>query len=264
MADTDPPPEDPDDWFAGSDDDAPGTATSFESRAATVENAAAADDWLEGRRTRRTTRKPAATPNVAAAKLAAAALLAVALIVAGLAFAGVFSSGGKQATTVSTRTGTTTSTATTPTTPTTPTVQVPPAPTAATKPGDSGTQVKVLQRALARLGYRTGPVDGSYGPVTQAAVTSFQTAKKLTVDGIVGPRDAARAAPGAGGSCADALTSGARRGTSGRVQAQSSRTSSRSTASAPATTQSAWVRPGLRARRRRLTRGEVAAARPDA
>jgi hypothetical protein len=187
MADTDPPPEDPDDWFAGSDDDAKGSVTSIESRA-TVENAAAADDWLEGRRARRTTRKPAAKPNVGAAKLAASGLLAVALIVAGLAFAGVFSSGGKQSTTLSTETGTTTSsTTTTPTTATTPTVQVPPAPTAALKPGDSGTQVKVLQRALARLGYRAGPVDGSYGPITQAAVTSFQTGKKLKVDGIVGP-----------------------------------------------------------------------------
>ena len=61
------------------------------------------------------------------------------------------------------------------------------APTATLKPGDNGAQVKVLQRALAHLGYAPGSVDGDYGPSTIAAVKRFQQASKLTADGIVGP-----------------------------------------------------------------------------
>jgi peptidoglycan hydrolase-like protein with peptidoglycan-binding domain len=45
--------------------------------------------------------------------------------------------------------------------------------------------VKQLQAALKRLGYEVG-VDGDFGPGTEAAVTSLQSARKLDADGIVG------------------------------------------------------------------------------
>ena len=47
---------------------------------------------------------------------------------------------------------------------------------------------RALQKALADVGCYTGPVDGVYGPVTDAAIRSFQQAKGLTVDGVVGPQ----------------------------------------------------------------------------
>jgi peptidoglycan hydrolase-like protein with peptidoglycan-binding domain len=43
------------------------------------------------------------------------------------------------------------------------------------KPGDTGVQVKVLQRALASLGYSAGAVDGQYGPATKQAVAATNT-----------------------------------------------------------------------------------------
>ncbi len=47
--------------------------------------------------------------------------------------------------------------------------------------------MKLLQRALARLGYSPGTIDGQYGPSTTQAVSRFQRAKGLTEDGILGP-----------------------------------------------------------------------------
>src|SRR5437764_5906029 len=61
-----------------------------------------------------------------------------------------------------------------------------PAPAQTLKPGDTGSQVKTLQRALAALGYSPGTPDGDYGPSTQNAVERFQVAKGLAEDGIVG------------------------------------------------------------------------------
>jgi hypothetical protein len=49
-----------------------------------------------------------------------------------------------------------------------------------------GDLVVWAQEHLATAGY-TIPIDGDYGPTTQSAVESFQTAKGLTADGIVGP-----------------------------------------------------------------------------
>jgi peptidoglycan hydrolase-like protein with peptidoglycan-binding domain/DNA invertase Pin-like site-specific DNA recombinase len=48
--------------------------------------------------------------------------------------------------------------------------------------------VRVVQRTLRRLGWQPGPVDGLYGPRTEAAVTRFQAAARVAADGIVGPQ----------------------------------------------------------------------------
>ncbi|MHC1694387.1 MAG: M14 family zinc carboxypeptidase [Eubacteriales bacterium] len=50
----------------------------------------------------------------------------------------------------------------------------------------NGPEVELLQLALKRAGYYTGKLDGSFGPLTQAAVLRFQTAQGLTRDGVVG------------------------------------------------------------------------------
>jgi len=47
--------------------------------------------------------------------------------------------------------------------------------------------VRAVQRELHRLGWQPGPVDGLYGPLTEAAVTRFQAAAAVAADGIVGP-----------------------------------------------------------------------------
>lgn len=52
--------------------------------------------------------------------------------------------------------------------------------------GDSGEEVRILQMKLNKLG-ATLLVDGEFGPLTEAAVRTFQTAKGLTPDGVVGP-----------------------------------------------------------------------------
>lgn len=62
--------------------------------------------------------------------------------------------------------------------------------------GSTGPAVKRLQEDLISVGY--GPednaVDGSFGPMTERAVRNFQTAYKLTVDGIAGPKTQAKLA----------------------------------------------------------------------
>jgi peptidoglycan hydrolase-like protein with peptidoglycan-binding domain len=55
-------------------------------------------------------------------------------------------------------------------------------------------RVRALQRRLTRAGYPPGPIDGRYGPRTQQAVTRFQAAHGLAVDGIAGPQTVARLA----------------------------------------------------------------------
>jgi hypothetical protein len=44
--------------------------------------------------------------------------------------------------------------------------------------------VRVLQRRLTGLGFAPGPIDGRYGPLTTHAVERFQTARRLTVNGV--------------------------------------------------------------------------------
>ncbi len=55
-----------------------------------------------------------------------------------------------------------------------------------TSPLLRGPDVLAVQRRLAALGYEPGPLDGVYGPATAAAVTAFQRAAGIAVDGIVG------------------------------------------------------------------------------
>ena len=54
------------------------------------------------------------------------------------------------------------------------------------KMGSRSDAVKALQEKLNALGYDCGTVDGIFGAKTLAAVKAFQTAKSLSVDGIVG------------------------------------------------------------------------------
>ena len=53
---------------------------------------------------------------------------------------------------------------------------------------DGAPQVREVQRTLRGLGWRPGPVDGLYGPQTEAAVSRFQAATHVGIDGIVGPQ----------------------------------------------------------------------------
>jgi hypothetical protein len=187
-------PADPDDWFGeffgGSSPRRSGSAVEPQAPASEEPGA---DDWLD--------REPdAGRPEESndgftiklGTLLVAGAVIVVLLIVGGLALAGVFSGGSKHPPTSPTTAPTVTTTPTTPTTTATTTTPSTPsalrAPASTLKPGDQGAQVKLLQRALARLGYATGAVDGDYGPSTKAALTRFQTAAKLTADGVLGPQ----------------------------------------------------------------------------
>jgi len=52
--------------------------------------------------------------------------------------------------------------------------------------GSSGTAVRQLQEALKEAGHDPGPIDGEFGPATEAAVRAFQQEKEIAVDGVVG------------------------------------------------------------------------------
>jgi Putative peptidoglycan binding domain len=162
--------DDRDDWFADVD--------GSDQQALDADPASAEDDWLA----------PAAPiarrrpfPRTRVLVVAGAA---VAVLIAGLAAGGVFSSGGTHPHAVTTPPLTTTPA----TTPATTSKPVPALPAATSKPGDTGAQVKALQRALKALGYSVGAVDGQYGPTTKAAVASFQHDAGLTADGVFGPK----------------------------------------------------------------------------
>lgn len=54
------------------------------------------------------------------------------------------------------------------------------------KPGDSGSEVRILQEQLQKMQYEISKVDGVYGIQTQHAVEQYQLSVGLEVDGIVG------------------------------------------------------------------------------
>ena len=72
--------------------------------------------------------------------------------------------------------------------------------------GDTGDEVKTIQKSLKEKNYYKGPINGKFGPLTEEAVIRFQTANNLEVDGIVGkitleliktpPKAAAKSASG--------------------------------------------------------------------
>lgn len=51
--------------------------------------------------------------------------------------------------------------------------------------GNSGSSVTELQQALAALGFYTGPVTGTFGPLTAAGVRAYQAGRGLAVTGIL-------------------------------------------------------------------------------
>jgi hypothetical protein len=166
-----------DDWFAGAD---PGER--LPPGVPPRENAGPhADDWLreEGGAPLRPSWAQAIDRRVVTVGVSLLVLL-----IAGLAAAGVFSGGGGKApATTAARTGTTQATTAATTAPS----ALLPAPAATLNPGATGTQVAVLQRALASLGFSSGKVDGAYGSATKNAVVRFQRSAGLTADGILGP-----------------------------------------------------------------------------
>lgn len=56
-----------------------------------------------------------------------------------------------------------------------------------TNPKMTGSDVKELQKALKKLGYDCGKIDGEFGEKCDKAVRQLQKDYKLTVDGIAGP-----------------------------------------------------------------------------
>lgn len=53
--------------------------------------------------------------------------------------------------------------------------------------GSFGSNVKLIQSLLSKIGYNPGPIDGVFGQQTRQAVMAFQRDNGLTPDGIVGP-----------------------------------------------------------------------------
>jgi peptidoglycan hydrolase-like protein with peptidoglycan-binding domain len=61
----------------------------------------------------------------------------------------------------------------------------------AAKPDDQGDEVDALQKRLDKLGFAPGPIDGAYGPQTQAAVEAFQMLAGLEQTGTADARTVA-------------------------------------------------------------------------
>lgn len=93
------------------------------------------------------------------------------------------------------------------------------------KQGSSGSQVVALQQALGGL-----TADGSFGPMTKAAVMAFQSTNGLTADGVVGAMTGAKLAGGSTGSYPAGCTS-----TSGYSSTTGVKCDSSSTGTTPST-----------------------------
>lgn len=59
-------------------------------------------------------------------------------------------------------------------------------PTITTKLGDTGNEVLKLQKALNKIGYYNGIMDGSFGKQTEDSVLAFQKSMNLNADGVAG------------------------------------------------------------------------------
>lgn len=167
---------DPDDWFGDPDPE--------ERRMPDVQSdendVPRADDWLNEAGDNQL--RPPWAQTIDRRMVTVGASLLV-LLIAGLAAAGVFSGSSANAPTSTSSRIPTTQTAITTATP----ARQLPAPATTLMPGDTGTQVVVLQRALASLGFSSGKADGQYGPGTKNAVARFQHSTALIADGILGP-----------------------------------------------------------------------------
>ena len=53
---------------------------------------------------------------------------------------------------------------------------------------DGSPQVELLQQRLRRVGVDPGPIDGRFGPLTEAAVRRYQLRDGLMIDGLAGPQ----------------------------------------------------------------------------
>jgi len=78
----------------------------------------------------------------------------------------------------------------------------PPAAPAAPPPPAGQARVLGIQKALQKLGYDPGKIDGIMGPHTHAAVKKFQHASGLAADGVVGPKTQAALAKALAGGAA--------------------------------------------------------------
>ncbi len=58
--------------------------------------------------------------------------------------------------------------------------------------GASGDTVSFIQMKLQQFNFYTGPIDGQFGPQTEAAVRQFQQVTKLPIDGKVGSEEMAK------------------------------------------------------------------------
>jgi len=141
------------------------------------------EDWLAAEESSSIQQRPDAWQLTRWQTVAAAGGV-LAIILIGLAVVGVFSGGSRHPSTRNTTTPPTTSASATPRRPATRVAS----PATPLNPGASGTQVRVLQRALVTLGYSPGTIDGAYGPVTQRALETFQAASGLTADGVLGAK----------------------------------------------------------------------------
>jgi hypothetical protein len=170
-----------DDWF---DEPEPPTETLSGGYRGVFDDAE--DDWVlpedEAAHDRGHREIVIAGRTLTTAQLAIIAASVLALVFAILAAAGVFNSKAAAPPEPTQKQVTVTVSTSTPTN-ALPTTQ---APAQTLAPGDTGSQVKVLQRALAGLGFSAGKPDGDYGPSTQSAVESFQAAHGLAQDGVVG------------------------------------------------------------------------------
>lgn len=169
---------DPDDWF-----DEPETGDTWGARVdRIVREREEREDWLRPTEPAAPARPRGIHVNRA---YVIVGVLAICLLFGILAAAGVFSSSSTPSSVAPPTTTAQTPTTTASTTPAAPTVVVPTTPL---KPGDTGTEVVQLQKALTAAGYSPGKADGAYGNATTNAVKQFQSAHGLTADGIAGSK----------------------------------------------------------------------------